>query len=82
MTRDFANIVCQVLEMVRKEKRIHDVLVMAELGFTPDNWRHWRSDIVKLFQIVSYQKEDSEDKNSKETVVYDKKLKLWTIQDV
>jgi len=82
MTRDFAKIACEILDILREEKNIKDVLLMARLGFTPDNWRHWRPYLIELFALVSYEKENSEDNNIKETVVYDKKQKLWTIQDV
>ena len=82
MTKDFAGLACQILDILREEKEIHDVMLMSTLHFTPDTWRRWRSDFVKLFTLTSYQKENSEDENDKEKIVYDKKQKLWSIQDV
>lgn len=52
---------------------------MMELGFNPETWRHWRAKFIELFEEITYQKIDSDDR---ERIVYDKKQKLWTIQDV
>lgn len=81
MTKNFSSLSYTILDIVRKEESIKDVLLMMRLGFTPDNWRHWRSMFVQFFEEITYPKENSDDENNKEKVVYVKKQRLWIIQD-
>jgi len=78
MTKDFLNISFEIVEILQEKKNYSDVLLMARLGFTPDNWRHWRSKFIQLFGLQTYSKKDSD---GKDRIVYDKKQKLWIIQD-
>ena len=78
MTKNFVTIALEILEILREENNYPDVLLMARLGFTPDNWRHWRSKFIELFELQTYSKTDSD---GKDRIVYDKKQKLWIIQD-
>jgi hypothetical protein len=79
LTRDFGIVGCRILKILREQKKIKDVMLMMELDFNPETWRHWRSKFIELFEEITYQKPDSD---IKEQVVYDKKQKLWQIHDV
>ena len=79
MAKDFGVVGGRILEILRKEKRMKDVILMIELGFNPETWRHWRSKFIELFEEMTYQKPDSE---IKEKIKFDKKQKLWYIHDV
>lgn len=79
MSKSFSDIAGRLLAMVREEKSVKDVLVMMEFDFNPESWRHWRAKLIELFELKTFQKVDSE---GKERIVYNKKQKLWLIQDV
>ena len=79
MTRNFPETCGKILKILRNKQKISDVMLMIELGFNPETWRHWRAKFIELFEEITYQKIDSDDR---ERIVYDKKQKLWTIQDV
>ena len=82
LTRIFRSVGTEMLAIIRKEKKISDVMLMMKLEFNPETWRHWRAKFIELFQEASYTKIDADDENDKERIVYDKKQKLWSIQDV
>ncbi len=78
MTRDFATIGRKIENILRNERKINDVKLMIRLGFNPETWRHWRAKFVELFEIRTFSNAGSD---SEVRIVYDKKQKLWTIQD-
>lgn len=69
----------KMLKIIRENKTIKDVLLMMELDFNPENWKVWKPQLKELFAIKTFKKEDSDDEDK---VVYDKKQKLWSIQDI
>ena len=52
-------------------------MLMIELKFNPETWRHWRSKLVEYYEESIFGEDDSSYR-----IVYDKKQKLWTKQDV
>ena len=69
----------KTVDTMQRVSNMKDVFLMIELGFTPETWRHWRSKLIEFLEDVEYTKIDSD---GKEKIVYDKKQKLWTKQDV
>ena len=83
MTRGhFAPVANEALETIRKEERIYDVMLMMGLDFTPENWKVWKPKLIELFSVVTYDKEEPQNEIVKEKVIYDKKQKLWYMQDI
>ena len=79
MVKDFTEIGCKIMEILREEKKMKDVVLMMKLGFNPENWRLWRAKYVELFEGLENRKIDQD---GKEKFVYDKKQKLWYVKDL
>ena len=77
MTRNFIATAAQLRETVVAKKAITDVMLMIELEFNPETWRHWRAKFIELYEEVTYTEDDLSYR-----IVCDKKQKLWTKQDV
>ena len=77
--RHFSTVAWEALDIIRKKEKMYDVMLMMELDFTPENWKVWKPKLIELFAINTYQKENE---ITKDRVVYDKKQKLWLIQDI
>ena len=79
MTRNFLETGTKILKILRDKQKISDVMLMIELDFNPETWRHWRAKFIELFNEVQCTKTDSD---NQEKIVYLKKQKLWVLQDV
>ena len=77
MTRTFGGTLTQLRSILIEQEKITDVMLMFELNFNPETWRHWRPKLVEY-----YEEKICTDDDSSYRIVYDKKQKLWTKQDV
>ena len=77
MTRTFTSTITQLTSILIEQEKITDVSLMMNLRFNPETWRHWRSKLVEY-----YEESICTDDDSSYRIVYDKKQKLWTKQDV
>ena len=77
MTRTFGDTIAQIRIVLIEQEKITDVMLMIRLQFNPETWRHWKSKLVEYFEEMEHTDDDSSYR-----IVYDKKQKLWTKQDV
>ena len=77
MTRTFGGTAILLREVLIEQEKITDVMLMIRLQFNPETWRHWKSKLVEYYEEMVYADDDSSYR-----IVYDKKQKLWTKQDV
>ena len=77
MTRTFTSTITQLTSILIEQEKITDVSLMMNLRFNPETWRHWRSKLVEY-----YEESICTDDDLSYRIVYDKKQKLWTKQDV
>ena len=77
MTRTFGGTTTQLRSILIEQEKITDVMLMIDLRFNPETWRHWRPKLVEYYEEAICTDDDSSYR-----IVYDKKQKLWTKQDV
>ena len=77
MTRQFGGTLTLLRLVLIEKEKITDVMLMSRLNFNPETWRHWRPKLVEYYEEMEYTDDDSSYR-----IVYDKKQKLWTKQDV
>jgi len=77
LTRTFTSTITQLTSILIEQEKITDVSLMMNLRFNPETWRHWRSKLVEYYEESIFGEDDSSYR-----IVYDKKQKLWTKQDV
>jgi hypothetical protein len=77
LTRTFGGTAILLREVLIEQEKITDVMLMIRLQFNPETWRHWKSKLVEYYEEMVYTDDDSSYR-----IVYDKKQKLWTKQDV
>jgi hypothetical protein len=77
LTRTFGGTAILLREVLIEQEKITDVMLMIRLQFNPETWRHWKSKLVEYYEEMVYADDDSSYR-----IVYDKKQKLWTKQDV
>ena len=77
MTRTFGGTAILLREVLIEQEKITDVMLMIRLQFNPETWRHWKSKLVEYYEEMVCTDDDSSYR-----IVYDKKQKLWTKQDV
>ena len=64
--KNFSAVGCDLMEIVREEKKIKDVELMVKLEFNPETWRIWKAKLVEWFEDRTYQKKDVDDENDRE----------------
>lgn len=79
--REFTSLCNELRDIIVERKQIKDVFLMAELGFSPETWRHWRTQFVEWFKEMHVKKEEDNEKFVKEEILYDKKQKLWYVKE-
>jgi hypothetical protein len=77
LTRTFGGTLTGIRRQLREQEKIKDVMLMYNLDFNPETWRHWKSKCIEYFEEETFTEDDSSYR-----IVYDKKQKLWTKQDV
>ena len=59
-------------------KKITDVELMSELGYSPPNWKVWKSKFIEKAMITEFLDDQEKRKNVYHVIEYNKKKKVWS----